>query len=209
MRRVLAALIAVSMAAPAALGANIDVGDHYLSPGIPGQTIEIYASGGETADSVNFPVVVADGYPGATSGGTFYPFGSIDGPNLTSVDLVSSGTVFGDVSGGSYQDNNAVGEQLVIADVGVNGTQNATVNGLLAVLTVDTTGWNAGDGPWDLSLDSFAGAVEFFGPSPITTTITNGRIFLTPEPGVWAQLVGLAAMGGLGFWFRRRKQKAA
>lgn len=186
----LAGLIGCGLLGVRAMGQIvIDVGDYTLLPNTPGQTISIRVSGGAAVQGLNFNVQVADGYPTG---------GSIDGPNITGLDLLgtaSNPTIFFANNSGARtpvrSDPQVWSESLTTG----SGTVNAS--GLLAVVTVDTSGWFGGS--WSFALgNTQEGATDFAG---LPATITDGTITVVPEPAS-ATVVGVGLLLG-GLWLRR------
>ena len=159
-----------------------------LQPDTAGQIIELHseATEGETITGVDLNVQI-----GALKIGNGDAF-----PTITDVDLTGAGTIF---------DGNNTGESGTgsFAPAGFpslwqlsTGTSSGAVSadGVLARLTVDTTGYQIGDGPFDLRVvDTLNGDTTFTLASGSTTAIDNGDIVLTPEPTSAA----LLAIGGL------------
>ncbi len=149
----------------------IAVGQHGLLPNTPGQTIGIFVSGGRLVEGVNFNIQVADGGPELG--------GSQDGPAITGVDLIN-GTIF---------DNNNTGENDLLAMLGLEYPQAAAhttttlsgsvaASGLLATVTIDTTGFATGT--WSLRMaNTFNGPTDFAG---IAASITDGSISVGNAP---------------------------
>ena len=134
-----------------AFGQVINVGAHTLLPDTPGQTIEIRVSGGAAVQAVDFNVQIADGFP---TGGT------VDGPNITGVDIIGTALnptiFFGNANAPTTLRQDPQMWSLFTT------TQSGTVvaNGLLGILTVDTTGWFSGN--WTLALgNTQEGATDF------------------------------------------------
>lgn len=148
---------------------TIDIGDHVLQPNKPGQVISVYLSGTQRVQGIVFNIQLADGHPDV-------PGSRIDGPNITGVDLVGPGTVFGSAANTGH---NFVETREQIWVVGTS-TSNGTVaaDGVLAYVTIDTTGWCGEDGPWELKLTgTFNGDTSFQGPSGrIVASVANGSI---------------------------------
>jgi len=214
MKRLILATLGAAFAALAAChapAAVIDVGTHVLVPDLAGQTIDISVSGVSPDDDVQgvvFNVQVADGFPDFAPGD---PPSTIDGPNITGVDLLAPGSVFGSVANTGQND---IEQREQFWRVGTSTTGGAVLaDGLLARLTIDTSGWVASDGPWELKLaDTFNEDTNFQAfPQGFTPTIRNGFITfgqppppdVIPEPSM---LVVAAVLCGWGlFWARRRR----
>ena len=154
-------------------GVTIEVGHHSLFANTANQEIPIFVSGNELVSGLNLFAQIGDGGPELGSFG-FMP-GS-DGPAITAVDL-KFGTIFADVAG--PQDDQAGVPQVAISSIEFSNPGGATLaNGLLANLTVDTSGFFGGS--WDLRLD---GVLPMFENGPFATdfagvpaNITNGTI---------------------------------
>ena len=154
-------------------GATIIVGDHVLAPNTAGQAIPITVTGGDEVAGVNLYVQIGDGGPELSDFG--FPAGT-DGPAITAVDLKTE-TIFAGVN--APQDNQEGIPQVAVSSIEFL-TPEATTNadGLLASLTIDTTGFT--DGRWDLSL---GGVLPMFELGPFETdfagipaTIVNGSV---------------------------------
>lgn len=148
----------------------IVVGEHQLLPDTPNQSIEIMVSGGDSVQGLNFRIQVADGGTHPMAGG------SIDGPMISNIDLLS-GTIF---------DGNNTGQNdlLSLPQVWVQSTTSANdtvlADGLLATVMIDTTGYMEGE--FDLRVgDTLDSATDFAG---VPVDITDGmlRIRGVPEP---------------------------
>ena len=147
----------------------IVVGEHELLPDTPNQSIEIMVSGGDNVQGLNFRVQVADGGTHPMAGG------SIDGPMISNIDLLS-GTIF---------DGNNTGQNdiLSLPQVWVQSTTSANdtvpADGLLATVTIDTTGFMEGE--FDLRVgDTLDNATDFAG---VAVDITDGLLRISvPEP---------------------------
>jgi len=153
----------------------IDVGEHILLPDTPGQLLPIRVAGGTPVQGVACNVQVSDGYADV-------PDSRVDGPNITSVDLVSPGTVFGDVANTG---NNFIESREQIWIVGATTSDGVvSADGVLAYATLDTTGWFDGDGPWDFKLaGTFNGDTNFQSPEgQVFPTIINGSIRIDRLP---------------------------
>jgi hypothetical protein len=189
-------LVVCAAASPALAAVVVDVGDRSLLPNTPGQVFQIFVDGGDPVTGVQFNLQVADGGPeGAQYGGP----GLIDGPEIENVDIFT-GTIFatnnvGELGGGS------IAPQLWES---WTSTTSGTVpaQGLLATVTIDTTGFFAGT--WDLWMAPTLQGDSTLLDSGIEVVIENGSINVIPEPSavaVWS-LLGIA---GLFLVARRRK----
>ena len=163
--------------------ATIHVGDHGLLPNQPDQVIAIQVSGGDLVAGLDLFVQVGDGGPELLRFGL--PAGRA-GPMVDAVELVA-GTIF---SGVTDKPVNIGSDQLpqtasyTIALVG--GTQSVAADGVLAYLTMDTTGIYGGT--WDLRLAGVLPYAPFQGPYDTTfagqpAVISNGQIRIVPTAG--------------------------
>jgi len=155
---------------PAPVPPLIQVGSHVLLPDTPGQQIEVWVSGGQLVQGLDFLIQVADGGPEAASAGFVDPPG-IDGPHVTDIDLVT-GTIFQDNNLGQVNsDAHLTYPQFFAASIiAASGTVSA--DGLLGTVTIDTTGFSSGT--WELVMtDTLAGKSDFVAPG---VEIENGSI---------------------------------
>lgn len=203
LRAVPAALLTAAcaaMSAPAAIIVNI--GSHALQPGQADQTLilSVENTGDDpvAVDALNFFALVGGGGPA---------LGGDPVPAITGVDL-HTGTAFD----GNFTPEVDQGSADGVAQWFIT-TASGAVNlapGLtrLAELTVDTTGFLAGDGPWALRLaanilgtDVGTGFVRLGVDVPVQTV--DGLITLVPEPGEVALAMGLG-LAGFALWRRAR-----
>ncbi|MCH8921558.1 MAG: tandem-95 repeat protein [Planctomycetes bacterium] len=121
-------------------------GDHVLRANTPGQTISILVSGEHDVSGLNLFVQIGDGGPELVEFGL--PAGTI-GPRITAVDL-KTGTIFAGVDDEPVIPPGNL-PQVVNLTISLTGDP-ATVeaDGILATLTIDTTGLFGGE--WDLLL---------------------------------------------------------
>lgn len=147
---------------------EIVVGEHELLADTTDQLIEIMVSGGDSVQGLNLRLQVADGGTHPDAGG------SIDGPKISNVDLVT-GTIF---------DGNNTGQNdlLSLPQVSVQSITTATgtvvADGMLATVLIDTTGFMEGE--FDLRAGStLDGPTDFAG---VPANITDGSIRIVPEP---------------------------
>jgi hypothetical protein len=176
---------AISIAAPI-----ITVGHHTLAPNTPNQVIPIMVEGGDPVQGVNLIVQIGDG--GASLGGV-----AGSAPRIQDVSF-AGGAIFAANNNGRALDEPATDQLWQIHTATADGTVAA--DGVLAFITIDTTGFTSGTYPLlladiggDANVDSdFAG---------IPATISNGSVTVTvPEP----VLLGAAPVLALGF-VRHRK----
>lgn len=150
-------------------GIVIEAGHHALLPNSAGQRIEIRVSGGVEVAGLNFKAQVGDGFPDV-------PDSMVDGPNITDVDIVGTltATIFTPNHAGQQDPGSAPQVALRTAT-----TQSGlvTAEGLLATLTIDTTGFS--EGTFALRLgDTYAGPTEFLDAEAqvLPTQITDGTL---------------------------------
>lgn len=160
----------------------VTVGQFSLRPNTPNQQVPIYVSGGQAISGLNLYVQVGDGGPERVDLGL--PAGT-DAPSITGIDL-TSGTIFAGVPDAPFVD-------LALPQVGfaslaiVEPNTSVTADGLLATVTIDTTGFF--DGSFDLQLSPVlpdgpeGGLHTDFGAVP--ASVVNGRIHV-----VGGQVVG-------------------
>lgn len=155
-----------SRPAPPLDGLSIIVGTHRLQPDMAGQQIPIYVSGGGPVQGLNFNLQIADP--------NIPPDVAAEAPVITRVDILT-GTIFADNHTGLRidLDEDRVPQHAYQATTTAFGTVAA--EGLLAMVTVDTTGfWN---GAWTLQLSrTVNGPTDFAGLPP---SIIDGAITLS------------------------------
>lgn len=169
----------------------VELETYFLQPDTAGQTITLHVTGDTAVQGLNFNATIADG-------GQEFPGGSIDGPTFQSVDLIA-GTIFAGNNAG--QTDNASIPQFISASV---TTQSGTVvsDGLLATLTIDTTGFFSGSFDLTLSEPGGTGEINFAG-IPIETR-GNGQLVI-PEPASVA-MMGTILASLIALPHRRRKE---
>ena len=167
--------VAASFLAANAFAVNptIVVPNTVLLPNRAGQTILINVSGGTAVSGLNFNAEIAGG--GTPNGGTA-------GPAITNVNLVT-GTIFG---GNNSGQQNIPSNSPQVYEGGIATTSGTvTATGLLATLTIDTTGFQGSI--FSLKLTGFgsagaSGNTDFtIDPNlnPIPANVTNGNIIAT------------------------------
>ncbi len=135
----------------------------------PGQVVPIYVAGDVLVQGVNFNVQIGDG--GLSPGGTA-------GPAIESIDL-QQGTIFGASSTGELEPDPDGPHpdpypQIEWRTTTTRSPDRVLANGLLATITIDTTGLYSGQ--WELRLsDTVNGSTDFAG---IPIQIQDGAISL-------------------------------
>ena len=173
----------VLSAASASPFPSIDVGDHVLQADTPGQTITIRVSGSQPVSGLNLLVQIGDGGPA---------LGGTAGPQITDVNVATG--ILGDglpyLEAAPLKLPHAAASYIAITMSGVS----VPADGVLAELTLDTTGFAVGT--WDLKL---AGVLTGY-PGPhntdfagIPADIHNGSITIVPEPATLS-LLALAVL---------------
>ncbi len=164
----------------------INVGTHGLLPDTPDQPVSLTVSGVQAVAGLDFYVQIGDGFPNV-------PGSSTDGPNITSVDIVT-GTLFaGNNDGGQFGTGLGL-QQQYRGVLTLSGTVSGS--GLLATLEIDTTGFASGT--WALNVENvFNGPTTFYNSNfdPILANITDGFITIVPEPAGYGSLMGVFALG--------------
>jgi len=204
-RRHLAVAAAISLAPTIANAALVAVGTHNLLANSPNQKITIQVTGGEQIAGEDLFAQIGDGGP--INGGTNTK------PIFTNVDIITS-TIFVGNNSGAQGDPNGIppgsnaGHPLIWLDSTVTNTGTVPANGLLATLTIDTTGVNSGTFSLLLTgvantLGSFNTTLRASSGDPIPLTVTNGRItVVTPEPAS-----GMLGVAGMTLLLSRRKRR--
>jgi len=146
----------------------IVVGTHLLQPNQAGQEIPIYISGETPVAGLNFNIQVGDGE--LLSGG------GLSAPAIEKVDILTR-TIFAanhtGLRAASYGDVNLIPQHEYQATTTESGTVLA--GGLLATVTIDTTGFQRGS--WSLVMSSTVnGPTDFAG---LGATIIDGSIALS------------------------------
>jgi hypothetical protein len=164
----LACLFATSFAAPSH-AASISAGMHFLAPNMLGQQVQILVSGGQPVSGIDFFVQVGDG--GAAGGG------DDTAPIITSVDLLT-GTIFASNNTGVFTDPTP----LLWGATTTTSSGTVAADGLLATLTIDTTGILAGQ--YGLILDPSSTGPTAFADSGVATMLINGSLQIGAAPSV-------------------------
>ncbi|MFC1757754.1 hypothetical protein ACFL2H_03170 [Planctomycetota bacterium] len=163
--------------------ATITVGDHELQANTSGQIVEIFVEGGEAVPGVDLFVQIGDGGPALSTFGL--PSG-YHAPALTNVELID-GTIFDGITDAPTNIGAPELDQVAFYTLALIGAAEAVpANGILAKLTVDTSGFYGGS--WDLMLDQVLPFAEFNGPyttnfAGVLADITNGQISIAVSIG--------------------------
>ena len=153
--------------APFASAAAINAGMHTLLPNMPGQQVQIQVTGGEAVSGIDLFVQVGDG--GTTVGG------DDTGPKITQLDLVT-GTIFA----ANHTDVFTDPAPLIWGATTTTTSGTVAASGLLATLTIDTTGITTGQ--FDLLLNPPATGPTAFADTGIVTNLTNGSLQIGTAP---------------------------
>lgn len=186
---------------------QIDVGNHLLLPNTPNQVIQIFVTGGDQIEGMNFNAQIGTDPENPVGIPVFqYEIGghsSYPGPTLSTV--MAPGSIFAPPAAIHYNDVTFFDTLWQAGVAPPSGT--VTASGLLATLVIDTTGIS--EGTWPLILaNTLNGPTNWAGsvvngqevPEPI---IIDGSISIVPEPSSIA-LAACAAIGLCGIAFRRR-----
>jgi hypothetical protein len=137
---------------------------------MPGQQVPVLVSGNDAVSGIDFFVQVGDG--GATVGG------DDTGPRITQVDLVS-GTIFAGNNTGAFLDP----APLIWRATTTTAGGSVSASGVLATLTIDTTGMFVGQ--FNLILNPPSTGPTAFADAGVTTNLINGSLSIgdVPLPG--------------------------
>jgi hypothetical protein len=157
-----------------ASAAAINAGMHTLAPNMPGQQVQIQVTGGEAVSGIDLFVQVGDG--GTTVGG------DDTGPKITNLDLVT-GTIFASNHTDVFTDP----APLIWGATTTTTTGTVAASGLLATLTIDTTGITTGQ--FDLILNPPATGPTAFADAAVTN-LTNGLLQIGAAPALMGDYNG-------------------
>ncbi len=161
------ALVTVGVSVKAQTQLTLSFGDLTVAPNTPGQTIEVFVSGGNPVDAIQLNILIGDG--GAITGGTNPNFDLVQ-----DVDIIT-GTIF------NGNNNGVSGARLAQDGFAFDSTSTVAgtvaADGLIATLTIDTTGLNSGS--FSISTDSGVGI-----QGPTTFAGANGVITAMQASGV-------------------------
>ena len=149
----------------------IQVGNYTLLANTPNQKIQIFVAGGlpggDNVQGADVEVQIADGGPAAG--------GKVSGPKITHVDVLTN-TIFAKNNNGQAGVGSIVPQVFEATTLTASGTVKAL--GLLATITVDTTGFTGGVFPLLLT-GTLNGNTDF---TLIPANVSNGTITLLPPP---------------------------
>lgn len=183
----------------------LTAGDHVLAPNTPNQEVQVRISGGDQIEGINFYLQVGDGGRVFDEAGELALDGSDTGPVITRLNL-TDGTIFTGNNNGQEFGTWLYG----LLGVSYVTTQSGTVaaDGVLARVTLDTTGMFSGTVPFSLRWQGLYGGLDFPSDVPLypPLVLVDGSLSIhAPEPGsVGLALVGLVCVAGL-VWRRRRR----
>ncbi len=155
---------------------RIELGEIHVRPNTENQQVSIFVSSGTEVSGVNLFLQVGDGGPELSDYGI--PAGT-DGPAITGVDL-KTGTIF-ETAGDPQVDQPGI-PQVATTTIAISeGGQSVLADGLLAKVTIDTTGFLQGS--WELLLADVLPFAALSGPfttdfAGIPVHITNGRLMI-------------------------------
>lgn len=175
-------------------------------PNTPNQTVQLSITGGDQVAGEDFFAQIGDG--GSFNGGIN------TGPVFSGVDILA-GSIFAGNNTGAVGDPDPGGNAahpLIWLDSTTTSAGTVSASGLLATLTIDTTGISSGTYPLTLT-----GVASAFGPfdttlrdslgDPVALNVLNGTITVAvPEPSTWVLLS--AAYCVLIGWSLRRPELA-
>jgi hypothetical protein len=192
---VLLVLLALVQSAPAQAvnsgSAVVTLGTYYLDENKPNQTIAIHVSGAAQISGMNFNLQIGDGGPAA--GGT-------PGPVFTGLDLVDN-TIF-QSDHADPLNLGSIPQALTWDIVTAADGDYVAADGLLATVTIDTTGFSRGM-TFPISIGNIRnGATNFVydGVTGVPTALADGTIIIVPEPSTLMLLsaAGLVFFGWAG-----------
>jgi len=221
MKQAAAVLTIILFAPNSAQAAFIIVGDHRIDPA-PGQTIPLYVqaeAGDPNVAGVSLNIQVGDGGPavGGNPGPTIEYVQLVDDPadplrNTYFTNQYGTGIFQGAGNHGHFGVGQLVPQIYSENTATVSGAIAA--DGLLAVITLDATGFTPDDGPWALIVSATPnGPTQLVDDTPqvnpIPLTVVDGSVSIVnpiPEPSTFL-LLGMGAVGLLAYG--RRKRRAA
>jgi hypothetical protein len=177
---------ALCLASVAGAATTINVGNYLLLPNTPGQVIQIPVSGSDLAPGADLAVQIGDGGPELATYGL--PPGT-PGPKIAQIDF-ASGTIFSVPGATQFTPSGNIPQVWFTNVVLGNSPANVAANGMLANLTINTTGFS--NGSFGLLLNNVVPGLS--PPNGYSTdltdqvpnlTINNGSIIIIPATAYW------------------------
>jgi hypothetical protein len=181
------------MGASASAALLIDFGDQTLLPNTPGQSVAITISN----DGAPVPLGAFELFIQVADGGPEWAAGSIPGPRIEAVNLLTGTPFESNNLGGQFGSLDNLPQRQFWGVVG-SPTLPTGSDQLLATVTFDTTGFDAGT--WDVFLTgSPLPTSRLLNPQsdPYAVTIMNGTLTVVPEPSATATAIGCLLLSGL------------
>ncbi len=189
--------------------AVVSVGATTLFANSTNQTFRILVSGADQIIGANLAVQINSG--GADN------LSTTNGPSITSVSLISAGTIFNGNNSGPGTFTHSSDNLVILNDVTYGGVTSVLDNGVLAYVTMNTTGFMPGTtftvsldgvganlgGPFDTDLTNTSGS-PFDPTGPGNGTIPAATITLVAVPEPTTALTS-AFIGGAALLRRRRR----
>jgi hypothetical protein len=158
---------------------TVVVGNKVLAPNFAGQTVRLSVTGGDQVQAIDLNAEIADG---GTAAGDM----SATGPAFTAANLVT-GTIFASNNSGQQDLSSFSQSPQIYSGAVVTNTGTVSASGLLAVLTIDTTGFSTPNTAFPLRLKGFSNG-NFSGDSDfvsnvsedviLPSNITNGNLII-------------------------------
>lgn len=177
LKAVLSATLLLLLAATAQATPTIVVGNHAYIPGAAGQTLQIFVTGGDAVQGLNF---IMD-FNNNTAGG----------PIITGIDILTSTIFAGNNTG---QGSGFPPPATKVKATTTTGGGTVSANGLLATITFSFVGVPTGTYPIRMTAMAATGGGSTTNFAGIDANITNG-FFAFPEPS--SIVLGLFALAGL------------
>jgi len=200
---ILLCLSAVAQADP-----TVVVGTYNLLPNTAGQTIQLFVSGinANTVNGITFAASIDNGGPA---------YGGTVGPIFTAMNWDAGPSIWVPPNAAGHNTPNDfidAGGQLVTSDFLTTTGFVLTSGGIFVTLSVDTTGFGAGDHPFSITsgtaIEETVGPTDFTGQAFTSNIQGNGLIHIVPEPS--SVVLGLFAMAGLcAVAIRKRRARRA
>ena len=146
---------------------TVVVGNNVLAPNFAGQTVRLSVTGGDAVQAIDLNAEIADG---GTAAGDM----SATGPAFTAANLVT-GTIFASNNTGQQDLSSFAQSPQIYSGAVVTSTGTVNASGLLAVLTIDTTGFSTPNTVFPLRLKGFSNG-NFSGDSDFVSNASDGVI---------------------------------